>query len=194
MPLPLWRKKMTDGAIEFLQDILLGDPPFLERVLVVGILTYLALIVIIRISGKRTLAAMNIFDFIVTVALGSTLASTIVSRDVSVAEGVLALGVLVGLQYLVSWLSVRYKGVEKLVKSQPRLLYYEGEFLTDAMRAERITESEIWQALRAQGIGEPGQVDAIILETNGNISMLPQKKDRQPERSLTNVVGPGPRE
>lgn len=185
---------MADGAIEFLQDILLGDPPFLERVLVVGILTYLALIVIIRISGKRTLAAMNIFDFIVTVALGSTLASTIISRDVSVAEGVLALGTLVGLQYLVSWLSVRYKGVEKLVKSQPRLLYYEGEFLTDAMRAERITESEIWQALRAQGIGEPGQVDAIILETNGNISMLPQKKDRQPERSLTNVVGPGPRE
>ena len=62
------------------------------------------------------------------------------------------------------------------------------------MRAERITEGENLQALRAHGVDDPGQVDAIILETNGNISTLPQNKNRQPTKSLVNVIGPGPRE
>ncbi|MDD4253169.1 MAG: DUF421 domain-containing protein, partial [Methanoculleus horonobensis] len=95
---------MSDG---FLQEIFFGDPAFLVRVLIVGVCAYVALVIIVRLSGKRTLSSMNAFDFIVNVAVGSILASTIVSRDVSLAEGVLALGILVVLQYAVSWSSVR---------------------------------------------------------------------------------------
>ena len=98
---------MTDGVSGFLQEIFLGTPAYLVRVLIIGILAYVALVIILRLSGKRTLSAMNAFAFIVTVALGSTLASVITSRDVSLAEGVLALGILVGLQYIVSRSSVR---------------------------------------------------------------------------------------
>ena len=156
----------------FLQEIFFGDPAFLVRVLIVGVCAYVALVIIVRLSGKRTLSAMNAFDFIVNVAVGSILASTIVSRDVSLAEGVLALGILVVLQYAVSWSSVLSKRVQKAVKSEPRLLFHAGAFLHDAMRRERIAEGEIRQALRSEGIASPVSVRSIVLETNGNLSVL----------------------
>ncbi len=87
----------------------------LGRVIVVGTLTYVALVLILRISGKRTLSKMNAFDLVVTVALGSTLATIILSKDVALAEGILALGLLIGLQYVVTWSSVRSNTINHLV-------------------------------------------------------------------------------
>ncbi|MCY7376749.1 MAG: hypothetical protein LH472_12385 [Pyrinomonadaceae bacterium] len=81
----------------------------LIRILIVGVLAYSALIFVLLASGKRTLSKWNAFDFVVTIALGSTLATVIISKDVSFAEGVLALGLLVGLQFVITWLSVRFK-------------------------------------------------------------------------------------
>ncbi len=175
---------MSDG---FLQEIFFGDPAFLVRVLIVGVCAYVALVIIVRLSGKRTLSSMNAFDFIVNVAVGSILASTIVSRDVSLAEGVLALGILVVLQYAVSWSSVRSERVQKAVKSEPRLLCYDGESLHDAMQRERITEGEIRQTLRSEGVASLESVHAIVLETNGNLSVL-QKSDGM--GSLVDVARP----
>ena len=74
---------------------------------VVGTCSYLSLLVLLRVSGKRTLAKLNAFDFVVIVALGSTLSSVLLSSDVALAEGVTAMVLLVGLQFLVAWLSVR---------------------------------------------------------------------------------------
>lgn len=179
---------MTDGVSGFLQEIFLGTPAYLVRVLIIGILAYVALVIILRLSGKRTLSAMNAFDFIVTVALGSTLASVITSRDVSLAEGVLALGILVGLQYIVSRSSVRSERVQKAVKSEPRLLFHAGEFLHGAMRRERIAESEIRQALRSEGFGSLESVRSIVLETNGDLSVLTKSKS-DGMGSLVGVAG-----
>src|SRR5512147_637578 len=110
----------------------------LGRVAVVGLLAYAALVLLLRISGKRTLTKMNAFDFVVTVALGSTLATVLLSKDVVLAEGLLALLLLCGLQFIVAYLSVRSRRVESMVKSEPTLLLYRGRFLDDAMRRERI--------------------------------------------------------
>jgi len=87
----------------------------LVRTLVIGVLAYINLIVLLRISGRRTLSKMNAFDLIVTVALGSTFATILLNRDVSLAEGTLALALLIGLQYLVTWTSVRAGWIRKLV-------------------------------------------------------------------------------
>ena len=112
----------------------------LVRVLVVGTCAYLALVALLRISGKRTLAKLNAFDFVVTVALGSTLATVLLSSTVALAEGVAALVLLVGLQYVVAWASTRSRRVEQFVKSEPALVYHDG-FLPAAMRRERVTVS-----------------------------------------------------
>ena len=75
--------------------------------LIVGTLAYAALILLLRASGNRTLSKMNAFDFVVTVALGSTLATMLLSADVALAEGVVALALLIGLQFVITWLSAR---------------------------------------------------------------------------------------
>ena len=143
----------------------------LVRVVIVGTCAYLALIALLRISGKRTLAKLNAFDFVITVALGSTLATVLLSSSVALAEGVIALGLLIGLQYLVAWVSVRSRLVERLVKSEPSLVYRNG-FLQDAMRRERVTADELSQAARGQGHTDLSKVSAIVLETDGTLSIL----------------------
>lgn len=78
------------------------------RIVVVGVLAYTALLLFVRISGKRTLSKLNAFDFVITVALGSTLSSVVLDKTVSLAEGVLAIGLLILLQYGISWSTVRW--------------------------------------------------------------------------------------
>lgn len=89
------------------------------RALTLGALSYLALVALVRTAGKRTLAKLNAFDLVVTVAFGSTLATIILSGDVSLAEGGAALALLVALQYVVAWTSVRLPVVRQLAKSEP---------------------------------------------------------------------------
>lgn len=79
------------------------------RTACLGVLAYVTLVLMLRLSGKRTLSKMNAFDFVATVALGSTLASTLLSKDASLAQGAAAFGVLILLQFVVTWLSVRFK-------------------------------------------------------------------------------------
>lgn len=143
----------------------------LVRVVVVGTCAYVALIVLLRASGKRTLSKLNAFDFVVTVALGSTLATVLLSSSVALAEGVVALALLVGLQYVVAWASARSKRVERVVKSEPRLVYRNG-FLPQAMRQERVTADELYQTARQQGYADLSQVAAVVLETDGRLTVL----------------------
>ena len=96
--------------------------PGLLRTLVVGVLAYSALVLVLRVSGKRTLSKMNAFDFVVTVALGSTLATVLLSKGVALAEGVAAFALLVGMQFVITWASVRSGAVSRLVKSEPQML------------------------------------------------------------------------
>ncbi len=144
----------------------------LLRVAVVGSLGYLWLVFLVRVSGKRTLSKLNAFDLIVTVAIGSILASVLLSKDVSLAEGMVAFTLLIGLQYVVAGLSVRSKPFSRLVKSEPTLLAYRGKLLPDQMRKERVTEVEVLQAIRSEGGGTVEDVAAVVLETDGSFSVL----------------------
>ncbi len=142
------------------------------RVVVVGTLAYLALVLLLRVSGKRTLSKMNAFDFIVTVALGSTLATVLLSKDVALFEGIAAFFLLIGLQFAITYLSVRSRRVENWVKSEPSLLFFEGRFLPQSLRRERVTEAEVRAAVRAQGAGEMEKVAAVVLETDGSLNVI----------------------
>ena len=79
----------------------------------------------------------------------------LLSKDTALAQGLLAFALLISLQYVIAWLSVRSKVISDLVKSEPTLLLHRGEFLRDAMRAQRVLEGEIRQALRSQGLDDP---------------------------------------
>ena len=161
----------------------------LLRVLLGGVMSYLGLILFLRISGKRTLAKMNAFDLVVTVSLGSTLATTVISQDVSVAQGAAALVLLIGLQFLITWSSVRYRWVRRVVTGEPALLLYRGIFRRDAMRRSRVTDGEIRAAVRAQGVAALEEVEAVVLETDGSFSVV-RRADGQPASSLEGIELP----
>jgi uncharacterized membrane protein YcaP (DUF421 family) len=142
------------------------------RVLVVGSLSYVALVAVLRVSGKRTLAKMNAFDLVVTVSLGSTLATIALSSDVALVEGIAAFVVLCSAQFVVARSAVRWRKAESAVKSRPVLLVEDGEMLVEAVAAERLTESEVLQAIRSSGSGGLAQVAAVVLETDGSLSVI----------------------
>jgi uncharacterized membrane protein YcaP (DUF421 family) len=148
-----------------------GWAPIL-RILVVGVAMYAALVASLRLSGSRTLSRMNVFDFIVTVAIGSAFGRALTATDVALAEAVAAFLLLVGLQYVVARMKTRSLGVERLVTNPPSLLYARGEFRRAEMRAQRVTEDELAAAVRQQHIGSLDKVEAIVLESSGEMSVI----------------------
>ncbi|MBE0534590.1 MAG: DUF421 domain-containing protein [Phycisphaerae bacterium] len=155
-----------------MQDMFFNNWQVLLRTAVVGVSAYVSLILLLRVSGKRTLSKMNAFDFIVTVALGSTLATILLNRDVSLAEGTAAFGLLIGMQYAVTWSSIRARWIRRLVTGEPSLLLYRGAFLSAALRRVRVTEDEVRAAVRAAGCAALDKVEAVVLETDGSFSVI----------------------
>lgn len=157
------------------------------RVALIGPLAYGSLVLFLRLSGKRTLAKLNAFDFVVTVALGSTLATVLLSADVSFAEGALGLGLLVALQYLVAAGSRRVPPLRRLVKSEPQVVMRNGELLHEVLRKERLNIEEVHQALRQSGVADSASAGAVVLETDGSFSVL---REAAPDASaLAGVKG-----
>ena len=170
-----------------MEQILFDGWSPLVRTLLMGVLAYIALVLIIRSAGKRILSKWNAFDFIVTVALGSALASALLNRDVSLTQGILGFGVLVLLQLAVTWLAVRFRGVERLAKARPTLLLYHGRYRHAAMRRERVTEAELLATLRASGLSSHERVAAVVLETDGSFSVIQSLEDG--DSALRDVTG-----
>jgi uncharacterized membrane protein YcaP (DUF421 family) len=160
----------------------------LLHTLVVGTLAYVGLIALLRLSGKRTLSKWNPFDFIITVAFGSVMATALVSEDTTLTKGLVAFALLVVLQYGITALSVRFSWVRSLIKAKPVLLLCRGELLHDALRRERVSEGEVLAALRARGVGRVADVEAVVLETDGSVSVV-EKEDAEGATTLRDVEG-----
>ncbi|RJE78802.1 DUF421 domain-containing protein [Paracoccus sp. JM45] len=154
------------------------DPLFFDnwfglfRVLLVGTLAYVGLIVMLRCSGKRTLSKMNAFDLVVTVALGSTLATVLLSATVPLFEGLLALALLICLQFGITWASVRSQRSRDLIKSEPTLIVHKGQYLDQVMRRQRMTQEEVLAAVRQAGHLDIKNVQSVVLETDGSLSVV----------------------
>jgi uncharacterized membrane protein YcaP (DUF421 family) len=142
------------------------------RVLAVGAAAYVTVILVLRVSGKRTLAKLNAFDWVVSVALGSTLATILLSSDVAWAEGATALALLAALQFAVAWTTTRLPAGRDAVTARATLLLEDGQLLPEALRAQRVTADEVRQAVRATGTGDLADVAAVVLETDGSMSVV----------------------
>jgi uncharacterized membrane protein YcaP (DUF421 family) len=142
------------------------------RTVVVGSLAYATLVLFLRISGKRTLAKLNAFDLVVTVALGSTLSAILLQETIALAEGATALALLIVLQFLVTFWSVRSSRFASAIRSEPALLARNGQLCHATMRRERITEGEALSAVRAGGGAGLSDVETLILESDGTISVV----------------------
>lgn len=167
--------------------------PQLAEIALSAVIVYIAIVVVIRVSGARTTAQLNSFDWIVNVIVGSLAASGILLEDVSVIAAMTAIIVLVGLQFVIARLSQRFTMFERLVKDEPVLLTHKGQLLKEAMRQSRISRDEILTALRDSGLTRIEDANWVILETNGELNVIPRNPDRklEHEEALENVSKPG---
>lgn len=161
----------------------------LLRIVIIGLLAYATLVLFLRLSGNRTLSKMNAFDLIVTVALGSTLATVLLSKDIALAEGAVALALLISLQFIITWTSVRFRWVRRLVTGEPLMLFYQGEFLLTSLRQARVTQDEVRSAIRSSGCEDMLEVGAVVLETDGSLSVV-KRSSESSHSSLEGVSGP----
>lgn len=155
-----------------LNHFLIKDFEGLLRVVLSAVLTYATVVVFIRVAGKRTTSRMNNFDWIVTVAIGSIVASTIVLKDLPVLEGLLAVVTLLVSQFVVTKLSVYAQSFATVLHASPTLLYFKGTFLSEAMKKERITKAEVLAAVREAGIDRMENVAAVVLESDAKLSVV----------------------
>jgi uncharacterized membrane protein YcaP (DUF421 family) len=142
------------------------------RIVIAGTAMYISLLIFLRLSGSRTIASMTVFDFVVTVAIGAAFGGSLTAKAIPLAEAVTAFGLLVGLQYAVAWIGARWPRFRRRVTNRPALLYFRGEFSQETMRDARLTEAELRATVRKRGIGSMDDVEAIILESAGDVSVI----------------------
>jgi uncharacterized membrane protein YcaP (DUF421 family) len=144
----------------------------LLRIVIVGVISYVALILLLRASGKRTLSRMNAYDMVITMALGSILAKVLLTADQSISESITAMFVLIGLQYSVSVAMCHWRLLRHFLSAKPAVLFHEGAFTKSTMRRERVDKDEVQAAIHAKGIADIAMVEAVILGTNGDLSVV----------------------
>lgn len=142
--------------------------------LLVGTVGYLTLVILLRGTGPRTMAKMTPLDFVIGVTLGSAFGRVVTAVDVSLAQAVVALLLLVVVQWVLAFLRSRSRFMRRLLDSPPALLYYDGELQLKAMHRHRLTEVDVHTAARQSGHGSLAGIQAVILHQDGSLGVIAQ--------------------
>lgn len=132
---------------------------------------YMAVILFTRIFGKRSFSKMSSFDFAMTVAVGSIIATTVLSKSVSLIHGIVGLFFIYFLQ-LVAAYGRRWKFFQNVIDNTPLLLMDGNKILLENLKKARVTESDVRSKLREANVTQLDQVKAVIFETTGDIVVL----------------------
>lgn len=139
-----------------------------------GVVVYVFLIVILRVTGKRQVGQLAPFDLVLLLVLSNAVQNAMNGGDSSVLGGVISATTLVGLNYLVGYLTYRSKALEALIEGRPQVLIHNGVLFEDVMARAHLTHHELNAALRQAGCASVQQVHTAILENNGSISVTPR--------------------
>ena len=156
--------------------------------IVSAILIYTLIIIYTRIFGLRSFSKMSSFDFAMTIAVGSLLASTIVTKSTTVMQGGVALFSLYFLQTAIAFLRRKLSWFSKAVDNQPILLMHGEHILRDNLRKAYLSETDLQAKLREANVLNYQQVKAVVFETTGDISVLHADSDVRLDPSLLKGV------
>ncbi len=148
---------------------------------------YFCLILFTRIAGLRSFSKLSSYDFAMTIGIGSILASTVVSKSTSLSQGLFAVGVLFILQTIVSLVRRRVKFVKALLDNQAIILMANGEYFWDNLREAKLSQSDVQEVLRKNGIKSKSEVFAVIMETTADMSVI-RNNEAIPDWSLFDDV------
>lgn len=138
-----------------------------------SIILYIAVLVSLRIMGKGEIAEMNCFDLVITLLIAEVASTPMENNDIPMLYGIAALTGLVFMQTLISILGLKSKFIGRLVSGKPSILINKGKIDYNALKKEKITINELFEQLRVQGYFNVRYVQYAILETDGNLSVVP---------------------
>jgi len=153
-------------------DWITTTPSTVIFIVVSCLLIFVTLVVLTRLVGLRSFSKMSSFDFAMTIAVGSILASVLLNKTTPLANGVVALLSIFLLQYVVAFLRKTTSWAPKLFDNEPKLLMIGEKILYDNLKSTRVTENDLIAKLREANVLDFGQVKAVVLETTGDISVL----------------------
>ncbi|HEU4506375.1 MAG TPA: YetF domain-containing protein [Nitrospira sp.] len=140
-----------------------------------GASVYLLLMLIFRLAGRRTMAQMTSFDFVLLLIISEATQNAMIGDDYSLTNGGLVVLTLVGLDVLLSHLKRWYPVAEKWLDGKPTIIVEHGRPKLDVMNRARVDERDVMMAAReTQGLERMDQIKFAVLETSGGISIIPQ--------------------
>jgi len=146
------------------------------------VLVYMFLVIVVRLAGRRELAQLNSFDLIVLMMLANTVQNATIGNDNSMVGGLIGVTALLLVNYLVVRFLYSHPRVDRLLEGGPTELIRGGEIVRENLAREAITEEELMEAVRKQGLGSAAEVAEAVLETGGAISVVPRKPTPTEER------------
>jgi uncharacterized membrane protein YcaP (DUF421 family) len=164
----------TSMDLSFLGAMFVPGTSIIEKVLR-PIIVYVFLIVGLRLSGKRELAQLNPFDFVVLLTLSNTVQNAIVGNDTSITGGCLGAAVLLLVNFLVVRFLFSHQKAELLLEGRPDVLIHRGTLIQKSLKRELITEAELENAARRQGFGSLEEVQEATIGPDGDISFTGKK-------------------
>ena len=141
-----------------------------------GVIVYLFLLVLLRMTGKRQVGQLAPFDLVLLLVLSNAVQNAMNGGDNSVYGGMVSAVTLVGLNYAIGFATFRSKKLEAIIEGRPQVLIHNGKLFEDVMASAQLTHHELNAALRQAGCASIGHVQHAVLENNGSISVI-QKKD-----------------
>jgi uncharacterized membrane protein YcaP (DUF421 family) len=147
---------------------------------------YLFLVALVRFGGRRELAQMNAFDFVVLLMLANAVQNAIIGDDNSLVGGMIGGVTLIGLNRLVNWYLYRHPRFDHRIEGNPTLLVKDGRVLRRNLKRELITEAELLSTIRRQGVDSFEECAEVLLETSGVITVISRQPtaDEQAERDV----------
>ena len=142
-----------------------------------GVIVYGFLLVLLRLTGKRQIGQMAPFDLVLLLVLSNAVQNSMNGGDNSVNGGLISACTLVGMNWLVGWMTYRSKRIEAVIEGRPEILIHNGRLFPEMLERERLTHHELMSALRAAGCGSIEEVHSAVLESNGQISVLAKRPD-----------------
>lgn len=138
---------------------------------------YFILLILVRITGRRTLAQITVFDAVLLLVISEATQSALVLDDDSVTNSFLVIVTLLIIDIALSLLKLRYGALDKLVDGVPTVIVADGALLRDRMHRARIDERDVMEAAREmQGLERLDQIKYAVLEVTGSISVIPKKE------------------
>lgn len=138
---------------------------------------YVALLLLLRIAGKREIGQMTAFDVVVILTVANAVQNAMIGPDNSLIGGLIAAVVLVAINYGVATLGVRSRFFKSALRGHPTLLINRGQFVVPNLRREEIDPDDVYMAMREHGIDTIDQVKLAVLETDGSISIVPREAE-----------------